>query len=237
MVVKFARWAFEKFKGVQDRLGTQMRAVGEVMSIGKTYKEALQKAIRSLEIGRYGLGFARNFNELDLKSLMDLLAEPTSERHFIMYEALRKGTSVSELADKTSIKPWFIEQMQELVELEERIISYKGRELPDELLVQAKKDGFADRYLAKLLGLSEQAIRARRKALGVVHGWDRVPVSGVENAEYYYSTYNGTDTVPVGEPKIMVLGGGQPDRRDRSSTTAASMPPLPSGRWGMSPLW
>ncbi|MFY9168363.1 carbamoyl-phosphate synthase large subunit [anaerobic digester metagenome] len=209
VVVKFARWAFEKFKGVQDRLGTQMRAVGEVMSIGKTYKEALQKAIRSLEIGRYGLGFARNFNELDLKSLMDLLAEPTSERHFIMYEALRKGASVRELADKTSIKPWFIEQMQELIELEERIISYKGRELPDELLIQAKKDGFADRYLAKLLGLSEQAIRARRKALGIVHGWDRVPVSGVENAEYYYSTYNGTDTVPVSErPKIMVLGGG-----------------------------
>ena len=209
VVVKFARWAFEKFKGVQDRLGTQMRAVGEVMSIGKTYKEALQKAIRSLEIGRYGLGFARNFNELDLKSLMDLLAEPTSERHFIMYEALRKGASVRELADKTSIKPWFIEQMQELIELEERIISYKGRELPDELLIQAKKDGFADRYLAKLLGLSEQAIRARRKALGIVHGWDRVPVSGVENAEYYYSTYNSTDTVPVSEkPKIMVLGGG-----------------------------
>ncbi|MFA5652611.1 MAG: carbamoyl-phosphate synthase large subunit, partial [Desulfomonilia bacterium] len=134
VVVKFARWAFEKFKGVQDRLGTQMRAVGEVMSIGKTYKEALQKAVRSLEIGRYGLGFARNFNELDLKSLMDLLAEPTSDRHFIMYEALRKGAAVRDLADKTSIKPWFIEQMQELVELEERIISYKGAELPDELL-------------------------------------------------------------------------------------------------------
>src|SRR5690606_171711 len=104
VVVKFARWAFEKFKGVQDKLGTQMRAVGEVMSIGETYKEALQKAIRSLEIGRYGLGFAKNFNELDLKSLMDLLAEPTSERHFIMYEALRKGATVRELVEKTSIK-------------------------------------------------------------------------------------------------------------------------------------
>ncbi len=209
VVVKFARWAFEKFKGVQDKLGTQMRAVGEVMSIGKTYKEALQKAIRSLEIGRYGLGFARNFNEMDLKSLMDLLSEPTSERHFIMYEALRKGATVRELAEKTSIKPWFVEQMQELVELEERIVSYKGGDLPDKLLVQAKKDGFADRYLAGLLGTSEQAVRARRISLGVTHAWDRVPVSGVENAEYYYSTYNGVDSVTVSKrPKIMVLGGG-----------------------------
>jgi carbamoyl-phosphate synthase large subunit len=209
VVVKFARWAFEKFRGVQDRLGTQMRAVGEVMSIGKTYKEALQKAIRSLEIGRYGLGFARNFNQLDLKSLMDLLSEPTSERQFIMYEALRKGASVEQLAAKTSIEAWFIEQMKELVELEEKILAHKGGDLPDDLLVAAKKDGFADRYLATLLGTTEKKIRERRTSLGVTHAWDRVPVSGVKDAEYYYSTYNGTDAVPVSDrPKIMVLGGG-----------------------------
>src|SRR5512133_1248570 len=111
VVVKFARWAFEKFDGLEDKLGTQMLAVGEVMSIGKNYKEALQKAIRSLEIGRYGLGFARDFNRKPLDELMNMLTNPSSERQFIMYEALRKGADTDELHEKTFIKKWFIEQM------------------------------------------------------------------------------------------------------------------------------
>jgi carbamoyl-phosphate synthase large subunit len=209
VVVKFSRWAFEKFKNAQDKLGTQMRAVGEVMSIGKTYKEAFQKAIRSLEIGRYGLGFAKDFHKRDLGELMDLLSEPSSERQFIMYEALRKGASVEDLYKKTYLKPWFIEQMKELVELEEKILKYKGRTLPDDLLVTAKKDGFSDRYLAQLLGISEKEIRERRVSLRVVEGWEPVPVSGVKNAAYYFSTYNAPDQVKVStKPKIMVLGGG-----------------------------
>ncbi len=209
VVVKFARWAFEKFKGIEDRLGTQMRAVGEVMSIGKTYKEALQKAIRSLEINRYGLGFARNFNELPLETLMGMLAAATSERQFIMYEALRKGADVQALYGLTHIKPWFIRQMKELVELEEKILACRGRELPDALLAAAKRDGFSDRYLAQLLGLPETELRRRRTRLGLVQAWEPVPVSGVENAAYYYSTYNAPDRVPVsGRKKIMVLGGG-----------------------------
>jgi carbamoyl-phosphate synthase large subunit len=209
VVVKFARWAFEKFKDSQDKLGTQMRAVGEVMSIGKTYKEALQKSIRSLEIGRYGFGFAKDFYHRSLVELMDLLAEPTSERQFIMYEALRKGASVDDLYRKTFIKPWFIEQMKELVELEEEILRYRGRVLPDDLLVRAKKDGFSDRYLSQFLGIPEKEIRQRRTSLGVVQGWEPVPVSGVKNAAYYFSTYNGPDRVEVSKkPKIMVLGGG-----------------------------
>ena len=209
VVVKFARWAFEKFKGIEDRLGTQMRAVGEVMSIGKTYKEALQKAIRSLEINRYGLGFARNFNELPLEALMGMLAAATSERQFIMYEALRKGADVQALYGLTHIKPWFIRQMKELVELEEKILACRGRELPDALLAAAKRDGFSDRYLAQLLGLPETELRRRRTRLGLVQAWEPVPVSGVENAAYYYSTYNAPDRVPVsGRKKIMVLGGG-----------------------------
>ncbi|MDP2968749.1 MAG: carbamoyl-phosphate synthase large subunit, partial [Deltaproteobacteria bacterium] len=209
VVVKFARWAFEKFKNAEDKLGTQMRAVGEVMSIGKTYKEALQKSIRSLENGRYGLGFAKNFNEKSLGELMDLLTEPSSERQFILYEALRKGATVEDLYSKTYIKPWFIEQMRELVELEERILTYKGRTLPDDLLVRAKKDGFSDRYLSQLLGISEKKIRDRRISMGVVQGWEPVPVSGVKNAAYYFSTYNGPDQVKVSHrPKIMILGGG-----------------------------
>jgi len=209
VVIKFARWAFEKFKGVQDKLGTQMRSVGEVMSIGKTYKEAFQKAIRSLENGRYGLGFAKDFNSRSKDELMQLLAEPTSERQFIMYEALRKGATVDELFARTSIKHWFIGQMKELVELEEEILKYKGMKLPDDLLTRAKKDGFADKYLSKLLDVPEAEIRRQRIALGVVHAWEGVNVSGVENAAYYYSTYNAEDSVPVtNRPKIMVLGGG-----------------------------
>ena len=209
VVVKFARWAFEKFPGLTDKLGTQMLAVGEVMSIGKTYKEALQKAIRSLEIGRYGLGFAKNFYDLPLEELMRRLSQATSERQFLMYEALRKGADVQTLYERTYIKPWFIEQMKELVELEQRLLEYRGKLPPDELLVQAKKDGFADRYLAKLLGIQESEIRNRRKELGVVHGWQPVPVSGVDDAAYYYSTYNAPDESPVSEGrKIMVLGGG-----------------------------
>jgi carbamoyl-phosphate synthase large subunit len=209
VVVKFARWAFEKFKGIEDRLGTQMRAVGEVMSIGKTYKEALQKAIRSLEINRYGLGFARNFNTLPLDALLEKLATATSERQFIMYEALRKGADIEDLHRRTHIKPWFIRQMQELVALEEEIIACRGRELPDALLARAKRDGFADRYLAQLLGVREADLRERRRRLGLEQAWEPVPVSGVENAAYYYSTYNAPDRVPVSDRrKIMVLGGG-----------------------------
>ncbi|MGD9022843.1 MAG: carbamoyl-phosphate synthase large subunit, partial [Deltaproteobacteria bacterium] len=209
VVVKFARWAFEKFEGAEDKLGTQMRAVGEVMSIGKNYKEVFQKAIRSLENGRYGLGFAKDFHRRSLDELMELLAEPTSERQFVMYEALRKGVSVQALYDKTHIKPWFIEQMKELVALEEELLRYKGNSLPDELLTRAKKDGFADRYLSQILGIPERDIRRQRTSLQVVEGWEPVPVSGVENAAYYFSTYNAPDKVGTSaRRKIMVLGGG-----------------------------
>jgi carbamoyl-phosphate synthase large subunit len=209
VVVKFARWAFEKFEGVEDKLGTQMRAVGEVMSIGKTYKEALLKSIRSLEIGRSGLGFAKDFHKKTLEELMEMLSTPTSERQFLMYEALRKGAPVEQLYAKTHIKPWFINQMKELVELEEEILKYKGKELPDALLVRAKKDGFADRYLSQLLGISEKDVRDRRKRIGITQAWEPVPVSGVENAAYYYSTFNVPDTMQVSDRrKIMVIGGG-----------------------------
>jgi len=209
VVIKFARWAFEKFKGAKDKLGTQMKAVGEVMSIGKNYKEALHKAIRSLETGRYGLGFAKDFNKKSLPELLEMLAEPTSERQFIMYEALRKGAEVNELHKITYIKEWFIEQMKELVMLEEEILKHKGGKLPDDLLIKAKKDGFADKYISKLLEVDESSIRNSRIALGIVEGWEPVPVSGVDNAAYYYSTYNAPDkTTATSNKKIMILGGG-----------------------------
>jgi len=209
VVVKFARWAFEKFEGAEDKLGTQMRAVGEVMSIGKTYKEAFQKSIRSLEIGRYGLGFAKDFHERPLEDLLDLLTEPSSERQFIMYEALRKGAGIDTLYEKTYIKPWFIRQMKELVDLEEKILALRGEGVPDALLEQAKKDGFSDQYLSQLMQIPEAKIRKRRKSLGLVQAWEPVPVSGVENAAYYFSTYNAPDKVKSSQKrKIMILGGG-----------------------------
>ena len=210
VVIKFARWAFEKFKGAEDKLGTQMKAVGEVMSIGKTYKEAFQKAIRSLEIGRYGLGYAKNFNELSKDELIKLLANPTSERQFIMYEALRKGATVEELHELTQIKTYFIEQMKELVEEEEMIKTYKGKEIPVDVLKHAKQNGFSDKYLSQILDEDEAAIRELRKANGINQAWEPVHVSSTKDSSYYYSTYNAEDHSDIhhDKQKIMILGGG-----------------------------
>lgn len=233
VVIKFARWAFEKFKGVSDHLGTQMRAVGEVMSIGKTYKEAFQKAIRSLEKGRWGLGFAKDFHEKSLKELMDLLRYPTSERQFILYEAIRKGADLDQLYEMTRIKKYFLEQMKELVEEEQALTAEaydmsaeevakiqreggddpagKAGHLPsDSLLTQAKKDGFSDIYIAKVCGVSEEAVREAREKIGVVEHWDAVHVSGTEDSSYYYSSYNmSKDNDAVSDKKkVMILGGG-----------------------------
>ena len=209
IVVKFARWAFEKFKGVDDKLGTQMRAVGEVMSIGKNYKEAFQKAIRSLEKGRYGLGHVKNFDTLSKEELLNLLRTPSSERYFQMYEALRKGATVDEIFDITWVKHYFVEQMKELVEEEEALLQYKGTVPPAEALAQAKKDGFSDKYLSEILNVSEDDIRHAREKIGVVEAWDGVHVSGTQDSAYFYSTYNAPDNNPVTDKqKIMILGGG-----------------------------
>ena len=210
VVIKFARWAFEKFKGVEDKLGTQMRAVGEVMSIGKTYKEAFQKAIRSLEKGRYGLGHAKDFGEKSLDELMQMLTYPTSERQFIMYEAIRKGADLDTLFQMTKIKMYFLEQMKELVEEEEALKQYHGSVPPAEVLKQAKLDGFSDKYLSEVLDVTEDEIRNARKNAGIVEAWEGIHVSGTENAAYYYSTYHCKDESPCNtdRQKVMILGGG-----------------------------
>ena len=209
VVVKFARWAFEKFKGVQDKLGTQMRAVGEVMSIGKNFKEALQKAIRSLEIGQFGLGGMKGVADLSLEDLLAKIEVPNSKRYFQIYEAFRKGASVEQIKKITFINRYFLQQIKELVDTEEEIISYCGMGIPDELLIRAKKDGFADRYLAKLHQVPEKEIREKRIALGVKEAWEAVPVSGVEDARYYFSSYNSNAKMEVSShKKVMVLGGG-----------------------------
>lgn len=210
VVIKFARWAFEKFKGVEDKLGTQMRAVGEVMSIGKNYKEAFQKAIRSLETGRYGLGHVAKLEAKSKEELLKMLITPSSERHFVMYEALKKGATIEEIYDLTKVKTWFLEQMKELVEEEKELSAYQGILPPDEVFTRAKKDGFSDKYLSILFGVSEDEVRSHRIAIGVEEAWEGVHVSGTPDSAYYYSTYNATDKNPVktDKPKVMILGGG-----------------------------
>ncbi len=210
VVIKFARWAFEKFKGVEDKLGTQMRAVGEVMSIGKNYKEAFQKAIRSLETGRYGLGQIPQLEEKSKEQLLRMLITPSSERHFAMYEALKKGASVEEVHEITHVKKWFIEQMRELAQEELELLENRGKLPADEKLTRAKKDGFSDKYLSLLLEIPEQEIREHRIALGVEEAWEGVHVSGTPDSAYYYSTYNAPDKNPIrsDKPKVMILGGG-----------------------------
>lgn len=209
VVIKFPRWAFEKFPGAKDILGTQMKAVGEVMSIAKTFKEAFQKAIRSLEIKRYGLGGAKDFGSLPLERLKEKLVTPSSERVFIMYEALRKGASIEGLYKLTYMGRWFIKEMKEMVEFEEDLKRFTWENLPKKDLAKAKEWGFSDKYLAVLFNVQEKDVREKRLAIGKRAAFEPVPVSGVENAAYYYSTHNAKDSVPVSSnKKIMILGGG-----------------------------
>lgn len=209
IVIKFARWAFEKFPGAIDIIGTQMKAVGEVMSIGKTFKESFQKAIRSLEIKKYGLGNIKEYQELSLDRLLERLANPSSKRIFLLYEALRKGATIDKLYDLTHIGKWFIKEMKELVDFEEEIKNYAWNKLSNEMLAKAKEWGFSDKYLAGIFNIKEKEVRKRRIAIGKHGRFEPVPVSGVENAAYYYSTYIGEDKVPVSKnKKILILGGG-----------------------------
>ena len=219
VVIKFARWAFEKFPQEEDKLGTQMKAVGEVMSIGTTYKEAFLKAIRSLENGRFGLGNVKEYKEKSLDELRNLLYTPSSQRQWIMYEALKKGMSIDELHNITKIKYYFIEQMKEIVDMENKIESYTIVSIPDDVLYRAKKYGFSDKYIADLLKTKEKVVRERRHDMGVRPVFLPIWVSGVKKDEktgfssacYYYSTYNrdeGEQAADNNKKKVMVLGSG-----------------------------
>ncbi len=211
VVVKFARWAFEKFPKAKDQLGTQMKAVGEAMSIGKNFKEAMQKAIRSLEIGRAGLGLVKKFEKLSPDELRQKLAMPSSERFFLIYEAMKKGMTVDEIVKMTSITRYFLEQMMELAQFELQLARQNWMTLPDDMLIQAKRDGFADKYLAKLFNVKEKEVRDRRLKLGIRSAYCAIPVSGVDNAAYYYSTYapGVKDESPALDgKKVLILGGG-----------------------------
>ncbi len=215
VVVKFARWAFEKFHGVEDKLGTQMRAVGEVMSIGKNFKEAFQKAIRSLEKGRYGLGGVEKYEKMEKAELLRLLKNASSERYFLIYEALKKGVTVDEIFDITKVKHYFLEQIRDLVEEEKELVERFSGQVPDkDALVKAKEDGFADRYLSQILGVLEDDIRRARERENLTERWDGVHVYGTDGAAYYYSTYKTGASLenPKNDTsdrqKVMILGGG-----------------------------
>ena len=210
VVVKFARWAFEKFPKAQDKLGTQMKAVGEVMSIGKNFKEAFQKAVRSLEVGRSGLGRDKKLEAKSTAELKEAIATASSLRFFQIYELLRRGVTVADVVRLTAVTPYFIEEMKELADFDNTLDGVKWADFSDEKLVQAKKLGFSDKYLAKVFEVTEKDVRTRRIAMNLVASYQVVPVSGVENAEYYYSTYDGApDAVKVSDKKkIMILGGG-----------------------------
>ncbi len=229
-VVKIPRFAFEKFEGVDDTLTTQMKSVGEAMSIGRTFKEALQKGIRSLETKRFGLGGDgrdKVFGEAldtreklvewirtaptnpDLKQkLLRALAVPKENRIFIIKYAYDAGLTTEEIYESSKIDPWFLEQMRQMVELEKELFEGRG----EGLLRQAKQYGFSDRQLAFYWGLKEREVRALRKEKGIQAVFKLVDTCAAEfraYTPYFYSTYEEEDeTIPSEKPKVMILGGG-----------------------------
>jgi carbamoyl-phosphate synthase large subunit len=215
-VVKIPRFAFEKFPGADPVLTTSMKSVGEVMAVGRTFKEALQKAVRSLEIGRFGLG-ADGKGESAFESIRERLALPTAERLFHLRTALKMGSTPAEIAEQTRIDGWFLKNMKQICDLEEEIKRHRtdGRELPAmdrRLLHQAKECGFSDVQLAHLLGSDEMTVRKWRQEIGVLPTYKLVDTCAAEfeaYTPYYYSTYESEDEVrPTNKKKVMILGGG-----------------------------
>ncbi len=211
VVVKIPRWAFEKFPATSATLGTQMKSVGEAMAIGRTFKEALQKALRSLEIGRSGLA-ADGKDRIDPTRLREKLITPNCERIFYIHHAFQNGMTVEELAGLTKIDPWFLRQIEELVAFEKELSSFDLSGLSNDLLRNAKRAGFSDRQLAYLLEASEDDVRARRKATGIEAVYKRIDTCAAEfdaNTSYMYSTYEDEDeSRPTDRRKVIILGGG-----------------------------
>jgi carbamoyl-phosphate synthase large subunit len=209
-VVKIPRWAFEKFPQADERLTTQMKSVGEAMAIGRTFKEALQKGIRSLEIGRWGLSSGED--ELDPDRLKEKLSVPNWQRLFYIHLAFQSGMDLSDVNRLTGIDPWFLRQIEQLVDLEGRLRAFDVRRLPADLLYKAKRSGYSDRELADLLRGAEEQVRARRREVGLRPVFKRVDTCGAEfeaYTPYLYSTYEEEDeTAGTDRRKIMILGGG-----------------------------
>ena len=211
VVVKIPRWAFEKFPGTAPDLGTQMKSVGEAMAIGRTFPEALQKALRSLETGRFGLG-GDGTKVVEPTRLAERLATPNWQRLFYIKHAMLAGWSVDRICRTTGVDPWFIQQMENIVAVEGRLRAFAIEDLPDELLLQAKRLGFADRQLSVLLGCKEEEVRARRHAAGMRPVFKRVDTCAAEfeaHTPYLYSTYEQEcEADPSTRKKVVILGSG-----------------------------
>jgi carbamoyl-phosphate synthase large subunit len=213
-VVKFPRWTFEKFPGADPVLTTSMKSVGETMAVGRTFKEALQKALRSLEIGRFGLGMDGK-GEVAPDKVREKLGLATPERIFYLRAALKGGIPPEEISDLTKIDRWFLENMKQVCDLEEEIRKFHNDgfpEIPLDLLRRAKEYGYSDIQLAHLLGSDEMSVRARRKRAGITPTFKLVDTCAAEfeaYTPYYYSTYESEDEVrPSRKRKVMILGGG-----------------------------
>jgi len=211
VVVKMPRFTFEKFPQADKVLGTQMKSVGEVMSIGRSFQEALQKAVRSLEEGHKGISGALE-GKLDLGRLKEHLIIPGSQRIFWIYHALKAGHSVEEIHRLTKITPWFLREIEEIVVLEGRLRSFPVDRLPEELLEKAKRAGFADNQIAVFCSGTEAEVATRREALGLRPAYKRVDTcAGEFKAEtpYLYGTWEETsEAEPTDRPKAIVLGSG-----------------------------
>jgi carbamoyl-phosphate synthase large subunit len=211
VVVKIPRFAFEKFPRADRTLTTQMKSVGEAMAIGRTFKEALQKGLRSLEMGEDEWGWEGS-EIRDPLVLRERLITPTRERLAAVRTALLSGMRVGEIAALTRIDPWFLEKIREIVALEAEIKGKTLATLPRDLLRQAKRDGFSDRGLARLTGESEEKVRARRIGDGIVPAYKRVDSCGAEfeaKTPYLYSTYEEEcESEPTSRRKVMILGSG-----------------------------
>lgn len=208
VVVKTPRFAFEKFPQADKRLTTQMKSVGEVMAIGRTFQEALQKALRGLETGKDGL----NEISTDRATIHHEISEPGPDRLWYLADAFRLGYTVKEAHRATKIDPWFLVQVKELVDIENRLKEYSLPELSKEEMLFLKKKGFSDRRIAKLLKVKEDQVRARRYELGIRPVYKRVDTCAGEfptDTAYMYSTYEEESEVnPSDRRKIMILGGG-----------------------------
>jgi len=208
-VVKTPRFTFEKFPSADPTLTTQMKSVGEAMSIGRTFKEAMQKALRSLETGRFGLGAdGKDLPESNAEELLSKIAVPNAERIFYLHEAFKNGMSVDELFGMTGIDPWFLRQLQQICEAEEKITSNEN----EDTIRRAKKLGFSDRQIAHLKGKTEAEIRETRKSEGIIPTYRLVDTCAAEFeafTPYYYSTYGDeNETRDAGKKQVMILGGG-----------------------------
>ena len=211
VIVKIPRWNFNKFPGTNAELGLQMKSVGEVMAIGRSFQEALQKACQSLEIGRNGLG-ADGRELTDQNKILHSLKHPSYDRLFHIYDAMKLGIPFKTIREKTGIDDWFLRQIEDMVHLEKKIEKFRLDELPKELLFEAKQKGYADRQVAHLLRCLESEVYKKREDFNIQRVYKIVDTCAAEfeaQTPYYYSTFEyENESVRSDKKKVIVLGSG-----------------------------